>query len=272
MPEFTVAGTRYAYLDEGSGPLVLFGHGLFAGKEMFAAQIDALRDRWRCVALDWPGHGASGAPEAWTFDDMADVAVALLDELGEERAVLAGLSQGAMVFMRLAIRHPERVAALILMSTSARAPAPEDKDAILGLVEALRVGSDAERRALARDVLGKLLLGRSWPAAQPEAAAEALEIALAQDPDRMVGAARAIAAREDVLDALGAVRAPTLVLVGEEDVPTPVPEAEAIAAAVPGAELVRIPRAGHHAPVENPEDTTAAIEAFLTRVAAGSAA
>ena len=75
-------GQRYAYLDEGEGPLVVFGHGVLADKSMFEAQIEALRDRYRCVSLDWPGHTGSGYREkGWSFYDMADDSVALLDQL-----------------------------------------------------------------------------------------------------------------------------------------------------------------------------------------------
>src|SRR3954452_11106083 len=100
MPITVVNGVPYAYVDEGSGPLVLFGHGLLANKEMFRAQIDALRGRYRCVSIDWPGHGASGwRVGGFTFDDMVEDTVTLLRVLGQVPAVLVGLSQGGMVFM-----------------------------------------------------------------------------------------------------------------------------------------------------------------------------
>src|SRR6478609_4404658 len=128
MPTIDVNGVPYAYVDEGSGPLVLFGHGLLANKEMFRAQIDALRDRYRCVSVDWPAHGQSGwRTGGFTFADLVSDTAALLGALGETPAVLVGLSQGAMVFMRLAYRHPELVRGLVLMDTTA---GPEDPEAL----------------------------------------------------------------------------------------------------------------------------------------------
>lgn len=58
MPRTTVNATRYAYVDEGEGDLLLFGHGLLASKKMFRAN-EALKDRCRCESIDWPGHGES---------------------------------------------------------------------------------------------------------------------------------------------------------------------------------------------------------------------
>ena len=102
------------------------GRGLAVPRSEFEAQIEALRDRYRCVSLDWPGHTGSGYREkGWSFYDMADDSVALLDQLGYDQAIFVGLSQGGMTFMRLALKCPERVRALVLLDTSAD---PEDAD------------------------------------------------------------------------------------------------------------------------------------------------
>src|SRR5689334_16654459 len=149
MPVATLNRTAYAYVDEGSGPLIVFGHGLLAGREMFRAQIDALKDRYRCVSVDWPGHGDTGfAPGGWTMWDMARDAAALVEHLGAPDAVFAGLSQGGMAFMRLALERPELVRALVLMDTSAD---PEDESArphYEQLTEGMRHGDEATRSAL----------------------------------------------------------------------------------------------------------------------------
>jgi pimeloyl-ACP methyl ester carboxylesterase len=151
VPTATLNGTPYAYVDEGGAPghpLVVFGHGLLAGREMFRAQIDALRDRYRCVSLDWPGHGDSGFPPGgWTMWDMGRDAAALVEHLGEARAIFAGLSQGGMAFMRLALERAGMVRALVLMDTS---PAPGSPD-VLPVVEEMaadiRHGDEATRSA-----------------------------------------------------------------------------------------------------------------------------
>ncbi|HBM22398.1 MAG TPA: hydrolase, partial [Alcanivorax sp.] len=166
-------GQRYAYLDEGEGPLLVFGHGVLADKSMFEAQIEALRHRYRyrCVSLDWPGHTGSGYREkGWSFYDMADDSVALLDQLGYDQAIFVGLSQGGMTFMRLALKYPERVRALVLLDTSAD---PEDADLLpVHRQQQSRFahGSDAERDEVVTR-MQKFLYAKPWRDANPDGVA-----------------------------------------------------------------------------------------------------
>jgi 3-oxoadipate enol-lactonase len=271
VPTATLNRTPYAYVDEGSGPLVVLGHGLLAGREMFRAQIDALKDRYRCVSLDWPGHGDSGFdPSGWTMWDMGRDAAALVDHLGEERAVFAGLSQGGMAFMRLALERPEMVDGLILMDTSA---GPEDRGArprYEQLTEGLLHGDDATRSALMDTVL-TIMFSAAWRAREPEALAREKAHMLAHDRQGQHRAAWTVFERDDVTDRLGEIAAPTLVLCGTEDVATVPDRSRALAERIPGAELVWIDGAGHHSPVEEPEAVNRALAAFLERVAPAAA-
>ena len=266
MPTITINGTRYAFVDEGEGPLILFGHGLLASREMFRAQIDALKDRYRCVSIDWPGHGDSGwRQEGFSFYDLADDAAALVPTLGAERAVFAGLSQGAMIFMRLALAHPELLDALILMDASA-APEPEDtKPRYEQMAIALRDGSEEQRREVV-PLVQRVLYGRTWLERDPEGAAHEREVILGHPREGVYLAWRAVADRDDIRGRIGEITAPSLVICGAEDVATPPDRAREIQAAIGGAELVWIPEAGHHSPIENPAVVTEAIEMFLERV------
>lgn len=267
MPTTTLNGTTYAYLDEGSGPLLVFGHGLLADKQMFRAQIDALSDRHRCVSLDWPGHGESGYREqGWTFYDMVEDTVALLAELGEPRATFVGLSQGGMVFMRLAIRHPELVARLVLLDTSAGPEDPAHLPQYEQLREGLYRGDEATRAQLA-EAVAQILYGPVWRERDPDGLRHEIELMLAHDREGQQRAARAVFDRDDVTEQLAAITCPTLVVVGELDGATPPDRAEAIAARIAGSRLVRIPDAGHHTPIENPGPVTAALEEFLAATA-----
>lgn len=270
MPTVTANGIEIEYDDVGQGPPIVFGHGLLASKEMFAAQVDALRDRYRCVSPNWRGHGATGFPRAdWTFWDMVDDTVALCRELGIERAVFAGLSQGGMTFMRLAMAHPELVQALVLVDTSADVEDPDMLDQYIGLAEAFR---DEPSPGVA-DAAAMVLYSQAWMEANPAAYAHQRDLMLSHPPEGIYHAATgAVFKRESVVDRLGEIAAPTLVLVGAEDLATPPERARQLAGGIPGAELVTIPDAGHHAPIENPPPVTAALEAFLARVAPAGAA
>lgn len=263
MPEATVNGTRYAYLDEGSGPLLFFGHGLLASREMFRAQIDALSGRFRCVSVDWPGHGGSAnPPEGWDFWRMADDTAALMEQLGEREAVFLGLSQGGFGFMRLALTRPELVRALVLMDTSAGPEPQENLPTYRQLAEALRHGDEETRRGAAT-AAAAVLYGQTWRDANPQQLEHELDLMLAHDQDGQYTADYAVFERDDITDRIAEIDRPTLVICGEEDVATVPEKSEYIAAQIAGAKLVMIPAAGHHSALENPAPVTAAIEDFL---------
>ena len=256
-------GQRYAYLDEGEGPLLVFGHGVLADKSMFEAQIEALRDRYRCVSLDWPGHTGSGYREkGWSFYDMADDSVALLDQLGYDEAIFVGLSQGGMTFMRLALKCPERVRALVLLDTSAD---PEDADLLpVHRQQQSRFahGSDAERDGVVTR-MQKFLYAKPWRDANPDGVAHEKALILAHDRHGIELALENVFTRDDISGDISAISAPTLVIVGELDRATPPEKAQRIVDAIPGARLVTVADSGHHSPIENPEAVNRALSDFL---------
>jgi pimeloyl-ACP methyl ester carboxylesterase len=267
----TVRGTPYAYLERGSGPLVLFGHGLLAGREMFRAQIDALAGNYRCVSIDWPGHGDSGhRAEGWTLYDLAEDTVEIVARLGGGPACLVGLSQGSMIFTRLALARPELVRALVVIGTSARPEDPAVAAEYHALAEILSDGTD-EERANILPIVQQLLHSTAWLDSEPEAAERERERVLAFDRRGIRLAAEAAIDRDDVLDRLGEISAPTLVVVGDEDFATTPEEARAVHGAIDGSELVVIPGAGHHCAVDNPAAVSEALTGFLAGAVTRSA-
>ena len=109
MPIAEVNGQKLYYEDTGgSGPPVIFSHGLFMDHEMFAPQVDALKGRYRVITWDERGHGSTAGPDLapFTYYDSADDLAALLKHLGIGRAVLAGMSQGGFLSLRAALTHP----------------------------------------------------------------------------------------------------------------------------------------------------------------------
>lgn len=270
MARATANGIEIEYLDEGEGPPIVFGHGLLSSKEMFDEQIAALRDRYRCISLDWRGHGTSTyPPQEWTLWDMVDDTLALCAELGIERATFLGLSQGGFTFMRLAMDHPELVEALVLLDTSADVENPDMLDEYIGLAEAYR----EDPTPGVADAAAMALYSQDWMDQNPEAYAKEREVMLSHPPEGLyLAATGAVFKRESVVDRLGEINAPTLVMVGEHDVATPPEKAQQLADGIAGAQLVTIPAAGHHSPIENPPAVTEALESFLARVAPVTAA
>ena len=193
----------------------------------------------RVISYDARGHGESspaGPPEAYTYDALVADAVAVLDALGVERAIVAGQSMGSATAVGLALRHPERVGALAVVTPAHRgAPSPnlDHWDGLAaglesggpgGFLEALGPFSMAERY---RDAVRTVILQRLGRHAHPDAVAQALR-----------GIPRTAAF--DGLGALAAIAAPTLI-VGSRDAADPdhpLEVAEEYARRIPGARLV----------------------------------
>jgi 3-oxoadipate enol-lactonase len=245
-------------------PVVLFLHNIFCDRRVFAHAIASLGSRHRTVALDFRGHGDSGTPaRPYAVADLVADSLAVLEREGIARASVVGLSLGATVAMELALRHPERVDRLVLMGADAEPDGWLTRlrhGLLLGLLRLIGF-----RRILVGEV-AKVLFGKSFRTqAGP---------ALAGWSDRIRGlgaraagyALRCWKRRPIRLAALADLRAPLLVVSGEEDVSCPPACGEKIQRAVAGAAFVRIPAAGHTMTAERPEATTTAIKSFLEAV------
>jgi pimeloyl-ACP methyl ester carboxylesterase len=250
--------------DTGGGePVVVFSHGLLLSSRLWDAQVEGLRGRFRCISYDHRGQGQSDAsPErSIGMDTCAADAAALIEALGVAPCHFVGLSMGGFVGMRLAARRPELLSSLSLLETSADPePAANQTRYRLMTLVARYLGPRAVASRVAPILFGATFL--SDPARAAEASLWRSRLA-ANRRDIWRAATGAVLERQGVHDELSRIRAPTLVVVGEEDVATPVARAERIVNAIPGARLVRIPRAGHTSPVEEPAAVTAALREFL---------
>jgi pimeloyl-ACP methyl ester carboxylesterase len=246
----------------GEGPDVVLWHSLLCDTSMWREQLKALAPRFRLHSIDAPGHGRSEpVRRAFTLDDCVDVALDVLDALSLERTIWVGLSWGGMVGMRLAARHRERVTSLVLLDTSARKEPLAKRVAYGPLLGLTRVVGPA--RGVAR-VLHPLFFASRTLRERPELAEAFSETLTGMDVESVVHAVRAVSLeRTDCTDELSAIAVPTLVIVGDEDRATVPAESEHIARSISGAELVRVPDAGHLSPLERPDVVTPAIERFL---------
>jgi pimeloyl-ACP methyl ester carboxylesterase len=261
---------RYAYVEAGDGPLLLLGHSTFSGKEMFAAEIEALSPFFRCVAVDWPGHGQTGFdPSGWRVDDVVADVPKLIEALGSETAFLAGVSQGAAVSSRVALEHPERVDALINMCAGMTAPPADQMAPMRALAATLSVEKDDEARRRAVEDYVPEWHTPTFPQRRPEAAAAEIDLVLSHDPEACRLIPEVPGNYDSIVDRLGEISCPTLIVWGLDD-PRPKLGAD-IAAAIPGAELKEIPQAGHHVNLDAPEETAAVLLDFLRRQAPGNA-
>ncbi|MGW2209622.1 alpha/beta fold hydrolase [Streptomyces sp. NPDC001781] len=271
MPTAEVNGAAIAYTDTGApagrpdAPAVVFGHGLLFSGWMFHPQIEALRDRYRCVTVDWRGQGDTPAtPSGYDMDTLTADAVALIGHLGLGPVHWVGLSMGGFVGQRVAARHGELLRSLTLLDTSADGE-PSDKA--------------AEYRRLARvyrftgvgPVLGKVKAAMFGPGflADPANKPVVEEWVRRLRRCERAGIRKAVLGvveREPFQAELRRVRVPTLVAVGSDDLATPRADAERITAAVAGARLEVVPDCGHSSTLEQPAVLTALIGDFLASV------
>jgi 3-oxoadipate enol-lactonase len=232
-------------------PVVVLSNSLGATRGMWDPQAPALAERYRVVTYDTRGHGESPAPAGpYTLDDLVDDLVALLDEVGAERAHVAGLSLGGMIAMRLAIREPHRVDRLAVLCTSAR----PDPQPFLDRAALVRSGGTAP---LAPVVAGRWLTP-PYAAEHPDLVAR-LEAMIAAADDEGYAACCEVVARLDLRADLARITAPTLVVSGAEDPALPPEHQRVIADGIPGAELLTVSPGAHLANLEQPLQVTGAL-------------
>ena len=260
------AGIALAYEDTGgSGPAVVFAHGLGGSSNCWLAQLEECRRRgWRGIAYDQRGAGRTEKPPGpYSVAGWAEDLAALLDGLGLRRAALVGHSVGCMVAERATLSLGERVWALALCG-GARSWPPEAAPAF------------EQRARLARD-------GRMDEIAEGVAATGLTERARGDDP-RLLGLMRemiaggdpgayaesALATGRGSMAGLEQLECPTLACCGAADPVTPPKAAREIAAAAPRGEFEQIEGAAHWCMLEKPGVFTDVLFAFLERHAPGA--
>ena len=260
MPDFEHDGWRLAYEEQGDGPPLLLLHGLLMDHTVLAPQIEALKGSYRVITPDLRGHGGSEhRSEDRTLWDLMEDQIALLDALRVESAVWGGHSVAGPISLRAALRYPDRVAGLVLISTQAGAEhasrlAPYEAFADL-------VGTQGWTEEALNGIAASYF-GRSAPKELKE---HWIERWRAQDTTDVPQVMRALTRRESLLDHLDKVKVPSLVIYGDEDVTAlRLEEVELMVAALPlVSEFLRIPKAGHTPTLEQPTVTTAALLRFL---------
>lgn len=263
MPTVIANGVRLHYEASGQGPeTVVFSHSYLLSSEHFGPQIRTLSADYRCIAFDHRGHGGSEAPASgYDMENLYADAVAFIETVGCAPCHFVGLSTGGFIGLRLGIRRPDLVRSLVLMDTSAQAePGRRAREyrLMLGILRYLGYWP------LRRRIVSMFFAGpfRSDPTRRYELA-HWRERVTANDRRAMVRFGHGILERAGVEEELDRIAVPTLVVVGEDDVVTPVEDAWRISAGIPGARLEIVPGAGHVCTVERPAAVTAIIGSFL---------
>ncbi len=259
---------RIAYAQAGTGLPVLLLHGLGADHAIWRPTVAALSQRFTVYAPDLPGHGQSAHPKrAYTLDFGVAFAAALLDALRLEKAAVIGASMGGMLATALAVRHPQRVQALVLAD-----PAGLGRE----LARPMRLATVP--------VIGPLLAFldmRFGPGLIPSLVhrPERLEPGMAQEIYRMASAPGVRSAALNVLhqgvspggmkpalvqlEGFSGLTCPVLVLWGAEDKIIPVAHAELARKALPAAQVHVFLECGHLPFLEEAEASNRLVSAFL---------
>lgn len=249
-----------------SGPVVCLLHGFGGSARNWRPQLRALRERARPAAFDLRGHARSEAPaEAAAYAPerfVADVA-RVLDHLGVRHAIVGGLSLGAGIAARFAAAHPERVRGLVLMALPpGAAEGTRQRGWALAFADAIeREGLEAAGARYAwgpdsgLDPAAAKLVRQGFLEHAPHAIAHILRELLAVQPGW-----------RELAERLAPHPRPTLLVVGERD-PVSRRACEALAAALPDAELLVVPGAGHVVNLEAREAVNAALQRFLAALA-----
>ena len=257
-------GTRIHYEVTGkSGATpVLMIQGLGASKNAWNLQRIAMATRFRIISFDNRGAGRSEKPtEPFTLEQMADDALAVLDAAGIETAHVVGASMGGVISQIVAVKYPHRVRSLTLVCTACRnhpwrqellqswAKTAADK----GMIE---VGKEAAQWVMSPRSFRRLVPAFTWMG--PLAALRPRHSFVSQI-DAILNT------REDLVDQLSTITAPTMVIVGNQDILTPRGDSEEIAERIPNSELVVISGAAHGLMMEHSSTFNKILIEFLQR-------
>ena len=257
------------YASEGAqsaAPLLLI-HGVGNWADDWLGVVAELTDAFRIVRHDLRGHGRSSIPPGhWTIDDLADDAIALLNHLQLDRVHVAGFSLGGLVAQRMAVRFPERIDRLAILSSVAGRSAQE-RAAVAERLTFIAAShpSDYFEQSVDR------WFTPSFREANPDLVAQKKAVISRMDREAYVKAYR-ILATTDLVDDLPRIIVPTMVMTGEHDRGSNPRMAALMHEQIPNSELVVLAGLRHSICLEAPEQVAAHLRAWFAGDAPKTAA
>jgi len=239
-------------------PWLVFSNSLATSLSMWDEQAAALQTSFRVLRYDQRGHGQTDAPSGrYAFDTLLDDALALVDAHNIDKAHFAGLSMGGATALGLAERHPRRFASIIVADSPCQSTPQSSQQWEERIAVAQKQGVEA---------LVEPTVGRWFPpetvAANPPHLDKIRAMIRATPVNGFIGCAAALAAH-DYASAVGTVKCPTLLIVGEKDGATPIAMAK-LHEKLAGSRFVTLPGAGHISNMDRPAEFSRALREFLT--------
>jgi len=262
-PMISAVAAGVAYDEAGQGSAVVFSHGSMMDRTMFEPQMQALCDRYRVVAFDHRARGPrSEGP--YSLYDLADDCVRLLDSLQIERCVIAGMSMGGWMALRVVLGHPDRMDGLVLIASSGLSYSDADRSSweqhYRPLLSTERVGREF---ALGE---AQVCFSDSTRRNNPEMVRHWVERWAGYRGPTVYDEVCSWLMQDDISERLATIDIPTVAIHGLEDEAIGIEDARTTVAAIGSASLVPVPGAGHTVNLESPDQVNAALRAFLVEV------
>lgn len=246
-------GLRLSVLEAGTGDPIIFVHGVVTTSNIFPKYVAAYSPEFRGIAVDLRGYGDSEKPATgFTIDQFSKDLIKLADALHIDKAVWVGVSMGGMILQRLALDHPDRVRALVLVSTTDGAMILDD--------DIPTIGTPRDYKDVSKDMIVE-----SFPQDTPSKIYQPLLDRIPTWNTTVIKEALTSMSQFNVQGQLSRITAPTLIMVGAKDgVATPT-IAKGMQSQIPGAQLVEFDT-GHFMMAEDPDKFRAVLGDFLKQL------
>ena len=252
------------YWSLGDGPAVVVLHPFPLHHEFWMPVAELLSSRYRVIFPDLRGHGDSSIGEGLaTMEKHAADLRNVMDDAGIGRAPIFGVSIGGYLLFEFWRSYRSRVAALVLSNT--KAPADNSE----GRAQRLQAAHDVVERGTEPFFQSMLqrALGATTRQSRPDLVESALRMMRRMSPQNVALVQRGMADRPDSVETLKTINVPTLLITGDEDILTGANEAELMRKHIPGSQMRVIPKAGHYAAFEQPEQAGRLLRQFLDSLA-----
>ncbi len=259
MPRVKINNINLNYVTEGKGPVVIFINGLTMDVNGWYLQVLSFSERYKVLRYDCRGQGQSDKPDMDYSQEMhADDLNNLMYRLDIKKSHIIGISNGGMVAQHLAVKYPERVGALVLVDTCSYV------DTMLEMIiKAWIKSTEAGGSELRYDVALPSLFAEDFIKKNLEDIMAMREFNIQNNPAKPIINLAKASLRHNINDRISEVKAPTLIIVGEEDILIPPKYSRILHEKIKGSKLVILKNCGHVPPIEKPEEFNEIVLAFL---------
>jgi len=259
MPLANINGNNINYIDTGGDkPAIIFSHGFFMNLSSFDHQLEALKDKYRCISWDERGFGGSVAKDNFTYWDSAQDSISLLQYLNINNAVFAGVSKGGFISLRAYLTNPNFVRGIIMIGSDS---GTFDNEQQVEFAELTDHWCSSGTLGDAGQAIGEVYFGNdpqkhSW-------------IKMWENSDRsnIKYAAQALLLRDNITHKLKDIKCPFLIIHGEHDQAITIDKAESLAKRVPNLyKFIKIKNGPHGPNMTHAEQTNDAIIDFMENI------